>query len=117
MLIDRNFGKKDIVYFKDMLKKLIIINSRRLSQKIGYHYTQNTRFIDYKIGPAEGLFVNARDLVWRDEDHDYVLMRVKAVGINRAEVLHRTGRYPITSEEEKYIGLEAAGEIVNPQTK
>lgn len=79
-----------------MLTKLIITNSRLLCQKTSYSLTQNTKFIDYKVGPAENMFINARELTCLDDD--YVLMKVKAVGINRAEVLHRTGKYPITSE-------------------
>jgi len=43
-------------------------------------------------------------------------MKVKAIGINRAETLHRMGRYPIKKEEDKYLGLEAAGEVIDPKT-
>lgn len=44
-------------------------------------------------------------------------MKVKAVGINRAETLHRMGKYPINKEVEKYLGLEASGEVIDPITK
>ena len=40
-----------------------------------------TKFIDYKQGPPDNLFVNERDISLPE---DYELMRVKAVGINRA---------------------------------
>lgn len=48
---------------------------------------------------------------------NHLLMKVKAIGINRAETLHRMGKYPIKREEEKYLGLEAAGEVIDPKTK
>jgi NADPH2:quinone reductase len=44
-------------------------------------------------------------------------MKIKAVGINRAETLHRMGKYPINKEVEKYLGLEASGEVIDPATK
>lgn len=44
-------------------------------------------------------------------------MKIKAVGINRAETLHRMGKYPINKEVEKYLGLEASGEVIDPTTK
>ena len=44
-------------------------------------------------------------------------MKVKAIGINRAETLHRMGKYPINKEVEKYLGLEASGEVIDPNTK
>lgn len=46
-----------------------------------------------------------------------VLMRVKAVGVNRAECLHRAGKYKIGKPSEAHIGLEAAGEVYDPKTK
>lgn len=51
-----------------------------------------TKFIDYKVGGPENLFLNERELEILPGHH---LMKVKAVGINRAECLHRMGRYPI----------------------
>lgn len=42
-------------------------------------------------------------------------MKIKAVGINRAETLQRAGKYPGSSQEEhNYLGLEASGEVFNP---
>ena len=61
-----------------------------------------TKFVDYKEGPPENLFVNEREICMTE---NYELMRIKAVGINRAECMHRVGKYPIKNEVEKYIGL------------
>lgn len=44
-------------------------------------------------------------------------MKVKAVGMNRAECLHRAGKYKIGKPSEAFIGLEASGEVYDPQTK
>lgn len=44
-------------------------------------------------------------------------MKVRAVGINRAECLHREGKYKVTRPEEAFLGLEAAGEVYDAETK
>lgn len=41
-----------------------------------------------------------------------VLLRVRAAGLNRADLLQLQGRYPPPSGESDVLGLEAAGEIV-----
>ena len=60
------------------------------------------------------MFLSEREITIGDESE---LIRVKAVGINRAECMHRMGKYPIKNEVEKYIGLEACGEVLDPLTK
>ena len=45
-------------------------------------------------------------------DHDYVLVRVRAAVLNRADVLQRRGHYPASPGAPKDIpGLEFAGEV------
>lgn len=41
---------------------------------------------------------------------------MKAIGINRAETLQRQGKYPLKQGDEDLLGLEAAGEVYDPQT-
>ncbi len=41
-----------------------------------------------------------------------VLIRVRAAGVNRADVLQRMGTYPIATGANPILGLEVAGEIV-----
>jgi len=41
-----------------------------------------------------------------------VLIRVRAAGVNRPDVLQRLGRYPIPADANPILGLEIAGEIV-----
>jgi NADPH:quinone reductase-like Zn-dependent oxidoreductase len=53
-----------------------------------------TKFVDYEKGPAENLFLNEREL---PQPEDHYLMKIRAVGLNRAETLHRLGRYPISN--------------------
>jgi NADPH2:quinone reductase len=43
---------------------------------------------------------------------DEVLIRVQAVGINRPDVLQRSGSYPAPPGASPLLGLEAAGEVV-----
>lgn len=41
-----------------------------------------------------------------------VLIKVAAAGVNRADLLQRMGRYPLTPGTPTILGLEAAGEVV-----
>jgi NADPH:quinone reductase-like Zn-dependent oxidoreductase len=51
------------------------------------------------------------DLPQRDIGADEVRIRVDAIGINRAEVLYRSGRYLETPELPSRVGYEAAGHV------
>lgn len=60
----------------------------------------NTKFISYKDGGPENMFVDQRQLqvhffLFFKVPDNHLLMKVKAIGINRAETLHRMGKYPI----------------------
>lgn len=46
-----------------------------------------------------------------------LLLKVKTLGINRAQCLHRQGKYKINRPVEGFLGLEAAGEVYDPLTK
>ena len=43
---------------------------------------------------------------------DDLLVRVRAAGVNRADILMREGRYPLPSGDNTILGLEAAGLVV-----
>ena len=43
-----------------------------------------------------------------------LLVRVRAAGVNRADLLQRVGRYPPPPGEPDTIGLEIAGEVLQP---
>src|SRR2546423_13325050 len=43
-----------------------------------------------------------------------LLVRVRAAGVNRADLLQRLGRYPPPPGEPETLGLEIAGEVVEP---
>jgi tumor protein p53-inducible protein 3 len=43
-----------------------------------------------------------------------LLVRVRAAGVNRADLLQRLGRYPPPPGEPETIGLEIAGEVLEP---
>lgn len=47
-----------------------------------------------------------------DPAPDQVLIRVRAAGVNRADLLQREGRYPPPAGAPSWPGLEAAGEVV-----
>ncbi len=91
----------------------IILHNNLVTPRLLFS-SMKTKFIDYKEGPAENLALSERELHPTD---GHYLMKIKAIGINRAEIMHRLGRYPIVKEEDKYLGLEAAGEVINPETK
>jgi tumor protein p53-inducible protein 3 len=43
-----------------------------------------------------------------------LLVRVRAAGVNRADLLQRLGRYPPPPGEPETLGLEVAGEVLEP---
>ena len=45
-------------------------------------------------------------------DEDECLIKVVAVGVNRADLLQRHGKYPAPAGESSILGLEACGDIV-----
>ena len=47
-----------------------------------------------------------------DLQPEEVLVRVRAVGVNRADVLIREGQYPLPTGDNRILGLEVAGEVV-----
>ena len=47
---------------------------------------------------------------------DECLVKVRATAVNRADILQRQGRYPPPKGATTIIGLECAGEIVDPHT-
>ena len=65
-----------------------------------------TKFINYKDGGPENMFIDERTL---KVPEGHLLLKVKALGMNRAECLHRQGKYKINRPEEGFLGLEASG--------
>ena len=47
-----------------------------------------------------------------DLQPEEVLVRVRAAGVNRADILIREGRYPLPTKDNRILGLEVAGEVV-----
>ena len=47
----------------------------------------------------------------RPSEHE-VLIKVKAAGVNRPDILQRQGLYKVPSDASPIMGLEVAGEIV-----
>jgi len=43
---------------------------------------------------------------------DECLLKVKAIGVNRADLLQRAGKYPAPAGESSILGLEVSGEII-----
>lgn len=67
---------------------------------------QKTKYVNYKDGAPECMFLDERELVPGEGE---VLLKVRALGINRAETLHRQGKYKINRPAESFLGLEASG--------
>jgi putative PIG3 family NAD(P)H quinone oxidoreductase len=44
--------------------------------------------------------------------HDECLIQVRAIGINRADILQKQGKYPPPSGESEILGIEACGDII-----
>lgn len=52
-----------------------------------------TKFINFRTGSPDKMFVDERPIGQPTENE--VIMKVKATGINPAEVLQRQGKYPV----------------------
>ncbi len=44
--------------------------------------------------------------------YDECLIKVRAIGVNRADILQKQGKYPAPTGESEIIGIEACGDIV-----
>jgi putative PIG3 family NAD(P)H quinone oxidoreductase len=65
-----------------------------------------------EFGGIEGLEIRQIDEPSYPKDKE-ILVRVKAAGINRADILQRRGLYPAPKDApERVLGLEFAGEVV-----
>ena len=63
------------------------------------------------FGPPEGLRPGTRPMP--SPGHGAVLIKVAAAGINRPDVMQRTGNYPPPPGASDIPGLEVAGEVVS----
>jgi NADPH:quinone reductase-like Zn-dependent oxidoreductase len=61
------------------------------------------------IGPAEALYMT--EIPKPSPKETQALVRVKAFGVNRADVMQRNGEYPVPPQAGKILGLEFAGII------
>jgi NADPH:quinone reductase-like Zn-dependent oxidoreductase len=64
----------------------------------------------HRIGGPEVLQIDDIDV--RAPNADEVQIEVKAIGINRAEVMYRTGQYTIEPQLPAMLGYEASGVVV-----
>jgi len=62
--------------------------------------------------PGEPEVLRVADLPDPVPGQGEILVRVHAAGINRADLLQRSGRYPPPAGEPEILGLEFAGEVV-----
>ena len=64
-----------------------------------------------KFGDLEGSTLKTGIDIPRPSEHE-VLIKVKAAGVNRPDILQRQGLYKVPSDASPIMGLEVAGEIV-----
>jgi NADPH:quinone reductase len=69
------------------------------------------RVVDHGAGGAPDCMKIAQAPLPAAAD-DEVLIRVVAAGVNRPDILQRSGKYPPPAGASPYMGLEVAGEIV-----
>ena len=67
--------------------------------------------VDHPGGPE---VLQWRDVAALTPGAGEVLVRVRAAGVNRADLLQRMGKYPPPPGESGTIGLEIAGEVLEP---
>ena len=68
-----------------------------------------------KYGGPEVLEIGSREIPVLKENE--VLIKVKAAGINRPDILQREGSYPPPKDSSDILGLEIAGEVVKVSKK
>ena len=61
-------------------------------------------------GPIESLFVNSETPRPKPTDTQ-ALVKVKAFGLNRMDLLQREGKYPVPPQAPKTLGVEFSGVI------
>ena len=64
-----------------------------------------------KFGDLEGSTLKTGIDIPKPSEHE-VLIKVKAAGVNRPDILQRQGLYKVPSDASPIMGLEVAGEIV-----
>jgi len=68
--------------------------------------------ISGKVFVAEGDTFGWKEVAFRKPEGEMVLVGVKAVGINRADILQLAGKYKILAGESNVPGLEFSGEVI-----
>lgn len=61
-------------------------------------------------GPASALFINP-ETAMPIPTHDQALVRIKAFGLNRMDLLQREGKYPVPPQAPQTMGVEFSGII------
>lgn len=69
----------------------------------------------HSFGDAHQLFFDEADKPQLGENQ--LLVKTKAIALNRADILQRQGKYPPPSGESLILGLEIAGEVVSLGSK
>lgn len=64
-------------------------------------------------GPSENLYMGEADVPTLEDDH--VLVKVKAFGLNRMDIMQREGNYPLPPHAPQIMGVEFSGHIVATQ--
>lgn len=62
-----------------------------------------------RLGPADVLRIE--DVPEQEPQEDEIRLRIEAIGLNRAEVMFRTGTYLEKPSFPSRLGLEAAGVV------
>lgn len=69
------------------------------------------KFIDINgFGASDVLYMSETDMPQKDAEQ--LLVKVGAIGVNRADILQRLGKYPAPKGESDILGLEMCGEVV-----
>ncbi len=63
-----------------------------------------------ETGPVSALFINSETAMPKPT-HNEALVRIKAFGLNRMDLLQRVGKYPVPPQAPKTMGVEFSGII------
>jgi len=92
---------------------MIASNSIRSISSVSIPSSMRAVLVQGGTGPASALHIGEAPTPTLKNSAEDILVKVKAFGINRMDILQRLGKYPIPPGASPIIGVEFSGEVVD----
>ncbi|WFD42174.1 hypothetical protein MPSI1_000813 [Malassezia psittaci] len=73
--------------------------------------TMRAVLINGKVGPSDALYIGETQTPRLTEKPNNVLVKIKAFGLNRMDLLQREGKYPVPPGASPILGVEFSGHV------